>query len=244
MKLFLICLVVFCGFIVSEASAKNYYDLNLVDFEILEFEAIPIEENPNYPFFPSDIVKVKFKVTKTEPGLFVLSDRMLKLHSLTPSFVGDPVLQEFRGQEISFKAVYDSNLEVRYKGLESYNYFDNCEYFHEVLLDGDAKTKTVCFDVLRRLNIIPVNFEDSKQYSLVLMVNTQSNSCPNCREFVLSTDSDPLNQSKTPNEIAQKNNDCKAGFELIFKPVSKKPVCVTTQTANTLILRGWISDNQ
>ena len=43
MKLFLICLVVFCGFIVNEASAKNYYDLNLVDFEILEFEAIPIE---------------------------------------------------------------------------------------------------------------------------------------------------------------------------------------------------------
>jgi hypothetical protein len=35
MKLFLICLVVFCGFIVSDAGAKNYSDLNLVDLEIL-----------------------------------------------------------------------------------------------------------------------------------------------------------------------------------------------------------------
>jgi hypothetical protein len=75
------------------------------------------------------------------------------------------------------------------------------------------------------------------------MVNTQSNSCPNCREFVLSTDSVPLNQSKTPNEITQKNNDCKVGFELILKPVSQKPLCVTPQTASTLILRGWISEN-
>ena len=245
MKLFLICLVIFFGFILNEASAKNYYDLNLVDLEILGFEAIPIEENPNYPFFPSDIVKVKFKVTKMEPGLFILSDRMFKLHSLTPSFVGDPVLQEFRGQEISFKAVYESNLEVRYKGFDSQNYFDNCEYFHEVLLDGDTKTKTVCFDVLRRLNIIPVNFEDTKQYSLVLMDNKQSNSCPNCVEFVLSTEkSEPLYLPKTTIEISSENNYCREGFELILKPVSQKPVCVYTETAKILILRGWISENE
>ena len=237
MNFFLILLVIFSGFIVTEVSAINY-DLNLIDLEILDFEVMPIEEHPNYPFFPTDIVKVKFKVTKIEPGLFVLSDRMFKLHSFTPSFVVDPVLRDFRGQEISFQTFYESNFEVRYKGFDSQNYFDNCEYFHEVLLDWDTKTKTVCFDVLRRLNIIPVNFEDAKQYSLVLMDNKQSNSCPNCIEFILSTKSDPANIHIT--QIKSENQDCREGFELILKPVSEKQVCVTPETANILIIRGWI----
>ncbi len=112
MKLFLITLVIFCSFFVYEANAK-ISDLNLVDLEILETEVFQIEENPNYPFDASDIIKIKFQVTKTEPGLFIASDRMFRLVSNTPSFIADPVLDSFRGPSISFKAMYDDNIEVR-----------------------------------------------------------------------------------------------------------------------------------
>jgi len=238
MKLFLITLVIFCSFFVYEANAK-IYDLNLVDLEILETEVINIEENPNYPFDAADIVKIKFKVTKTEPGLFIVSDRMFRLISNTPSFISDPVLESFRGQSISFKAMYDDNFEVRYKGLESYHYFEDCEYFHEVLLDTENKSYTVCYDVLRRLNIVPVNFEGNKQYYLTLMDNTQSNSCPNCRELLLSSgikETVPP-QSKIVRE--QINQGCREGLELIFKISDDSFGCVKPTTAKKLVERGW-----
>ena len=157
-------LVIFCSFFVYEANAK-IYDLSLVDLEILETDVFQIEENPNYPFDAADVVKIKFKVTKTEPGLFVASDRMFRLFSITPSFIADPILDSFRGQSISFKAMYDDNFEVRYQGLESYHYFEDCEYFHDVLLYTETRIYTVCYDVLRRLNIVPVDFEGNKKNS-------------------------------------------------------------------------------
>jgi len=229
--------VILCSFFVYEASAK-IYDLNLVDLEILETEVIQIEENPNYPFDASDVVKIKFQVTKTEPGLFVASDRMFRLVSITPSFIADPVLDSFRGQSISFKAMYDDGFEVRYKGLESYHYFEDCEYFHDALLDTETKSYTVCYDVLRRLNIVPVDFEGKKQYFLTLMDNTQSNSCPNCRELLLSSGiKETVPQSKIVRE--QNNLGCREGLELIFKISDGSFGCVKPITAKKLVERGW-----
>jgi len=240
-KLFLITLVIFCSFFVYEANAK-IYDLNLVDIEILETKVINIEENPNYPFDASDVVKIKFQVTKTEPGLFIASDRMFRLVAMTPSFLADPDLESFRGQSISFKAMYDDNFEVRYKGLESYHYFEDCEYFHKVLLDTETKSYTVCYDVLRRLNIVPVNFEGNKQYFLTLMDNTQSNSCPNCRELLLSSGiKETVPQSKII--LEQNNKDCREGLELIFKISDGSFACVKPITAKKLVERGWGSKN-
>ena len=238
MKLFLITLVIFCSFFVYEANAK-IYDLSLVDLEILETEVFLIEENPNYPFDAADIVKIKFQVTKTEPGLFIASDRMFRLVATTPSFLAHPVLDSFRGQSISFKAMYDDNFEVRYKGLESYHYFEDCEYFHDVLLYTETKSYTVCYDVLRRLNIVPVDFEGNKQYILTLMDNIQSNSCPNCRELLLSSG---IIETIVPQAIIvqeQNNHGCRKGLELIFKISDGSFGCVKPQTAKKLIERGW-----
>ncbi|KAG0511253.1 MAG: hypothetical protein NPMRD1_240001, partial [Nitrosopumilales archaeon] len=66
LKWYWLALVVFCSLSIYETSAKMYYDLNQVDIEILDVQVIPIEDNPKYPFDPSDLVKVKIKVTKTE----------------------------------------------------------------------------------------------------------------------------------------------------------------------------------
>lgn len=239
MKVFLVILVIFCSFFVYEASAKNY-DLNLVDLEILETSVFSIEKNPNYPFDAADVVKIKFKVTKTEPRLFIVSDRMFRLVSNTPSSISNPVLSDFRGQSISFKAMYYDNLEVRYKGLESYHYFEDCEYFHDVLLDTQTKSYTVCYDVLRRLNIVPVDFEGNKQYYLTLMDNTQSNSCPNCRELLLSTGiKETVQQPESKIISEQKNHACRKGLELIFKISDGSFGCVKPSTAKTLVERGW-----
>jgi len=237
-KLFLITLVIFCSFFVYEANAR-IYDLSLVDLEILETEVFQIEENPNYPFDAADIIKIKFQVTKTEPGLFIASDRMFRLVAITPSFLADPVLDSFRGQSISFKAMYDDNFEVRYQGLESFHYFEGCEYFHDVLLDTETRSYTVCYDVLRRLNIVPVDFEGNRHYYLTLMDNTQSNSCPNCRELLLSSG---ILETIVPQAIIvpeQNNQGCKEGLELIFKISDGSFGCVKPITAKKLIERGW-----
>ena len=86
MKLFLITLVIFCSFFVYEANAR-IYDLSLVNLEILETEVFQIEENPNYPFDTADVVKIKFQVTTTEPGLFIASDRRFRLVATASSFL-------------------------------------------------------------------------------------------------------------------------------------------------------------
>jgi len=142
-KLFLITLVIFCSFFVYEANAR-IYDLSLVDLEILETEVFQIEENPNYPFDAADVVKIKFQVTKTEPGLFIASDRMFRLVATASSFLAEPGFDSFRGKSISFKAMYDDNFEVRYQGLESFHYFEGCEYFHDVMLYTETRIYTVC----------------------------------------------------------------------------------------------------
>ena len=98
----------------------------------------------------------------------------------------------------------------------------------------------VCYDVLKRLNIDPVNLDDNRKYILVLMDNIHSNSCPNCRKFSLSIENNkivfpsqieiqrPLLQVK--NGILPENIVCREGLELIFKLSNEKPACVKTQT--------------
>ena len=249
LKWYWLALVVFCSFSVYEASARIFDDLSLIDFEILDIEVIPIESNPKYPFDPADLVKIKIKVTKSEPGFFIASDRMLRLHSIAPGFIGDPAHVDFRGQIMPFKATYEEGLVIRYQGLESYQIFDGCKYFHDSLLDFETRIYTVCYDVLRRLNIDPVNLDDNRKYFLVLMDNIHSNSCPNCRKFSLSTENNeivfpsqieiqrPLLQVK--NGILPENIVCREELELIFKLSNEKPACVTTQTFLHLIQRGW-----
>jgi len=164
---------------------------------------------------------------------------MFRLVSITPSFIADPILDSFSGQSISFKAKYDDNFEVRYQGLESYHYFEDCEYFHDVLLYTETRIYTVCYDVLRRLNIVPVDFEGNKQYILTLMDNIQSNSCPNCRELLLSSG---IIETIVPQAIIvqeQNNHGCRKGLELIFKISDGSFGCVKPQTAKKLIERGW-----
>ncbi|MEE8180216.1 MAG: hypothetical protein V3T67_00090, partial [Nitrosopumilaceae archaeon] len=131
----------------------------------------------------------------------------------------------------------------------SYQIFDGCKYFHDSLLDFETRIYTVCYDVLRRLNIDPVNLDDNRKYFLVLMDNIHSNSCPNCRKFSLSIENNeivfpsqieiqrPLLQVK--NGILPENIVCREGLELIFKLSNEKPACVTTQTFLHLIQRGW-----
>ncbi len=242
MKLFLISLVIFCSFFVYEANAR-IYDLSLVNLEILETEVFQIEENPNYPFDAADIVKIKFQVTKTEPGLFIASDRMFRLVATASSFLAEPGFDSFRGQSISFKAMYDDNFEVRYQGLESFHYFEGCEYFHDILLDTETKSYTVCYDVLRRLNIVPVNFEGNRHYYLTLMDNTQSNSCPNCRELLVSSGTIETLVPHAKIAPEQNNQGCRQGLELIFKISDGSFGCVKPKTAKKLIERGWGSKN-
>jgi len=249
LKWYWLALVVFCSLSIYETSAKMYYDLNQVDIEILDVQVIPIEDNPKYPFDPSDLVKVKIKVTKTEPGFYIAGDRMFRLHSIAPGFIGEPTQEDFRGQTMPFKATYEEGLVIRYQGLESYQIFDGCKYFHDSLLDFETRIYTVCYDVLRRLNIDPVNLDDDRKYFLVLMDNIHSNSCPNCRKFSLSIENSkmvfpslieiqrPLLQVK--NGILPENIVCREGLELIFKLSNEKPACVTTQTFLHLIQRGW-----
>ncbi len=242
-------LVVFCSFSVYEASARIFDDLSLIDFEILDVEVIPIEFNPKYPFDPADLVKIKIKVTKTQPGFFIASDRMLRLHSVAPGFIGNPAHVDFVGQIMPFKATYEEGFVIRYQGLESYQIFDGCKYFHDSLLDFETRTYTVCYDVLRRLNVEPVDLDDGRKYFLVLMDNIHSNSCPNCRKFSLSTENNeivipsqtevqrPLQQLK--NGIKPENVVCKEGLELIFKSTNGLPACVNPDTFEDLVARGW-----
>ena len=249
LKWYWLALVIFCSFSVYEASARIFDDLSLIDFEILDIEVIPIEQNPKYPFDPADLVKIKIKVTKSEPGFFIASDRMLRLHSIAPGFIGDPAHVDFVGQIMPFKATYEEGLVIRYQGLESYQIFDGCKYFHDSLLDFETRTYTVCYDVLRRLNVEPVDLDDGRKYFLVLMDNIHSNSCPNCRKFSLSTENNEIvipSQTEVQRPLQQLKNGinpedivCKEGLKLIFKPSNEKPACVTAHTLEDLVARGW-----
>ena len=229
-------------------SLQVYKNLDLLELEILDLEIFPREDTPNI-LDEADLIKIKFQITKKDTGFFALSDKMFRIQVIDPGLIRDGEIIRPSKKVDTYFTSYDDELRVRYKYLRpdiSPNHrwpggiFEDCDYLKKRIFTNEPAEYTICFDVLRRWINEPLNLDGEKNYFLYLMDNTQSDSCPNCKKILLSSNVTKI-QLEQFVEYSEDTLICKKGFEKIYKPQGS-PVCVTPSTADVLIKRGWIKN--
>ena len=242
----IVAVVIFSA--IGEADSKYSYDpdltnlqvyenLDLIDLKIIDLQIIPRDDTPNF-LDESDLIKIKFQITKKDIGFFAISDKMFRIQVILPEIIKDGQVIRPAEKVDTYFTSYDDELEVRYKYLRpNFEIFSDCEYMKKRIFTNEPASYTMCFDVLRRWINEPLNLDGERKYFLYLMDNSQSNSCPNCKKILLSS-----NMTGTQLEQSSKNEPtemyCKEGFEKIFRPQGS-PACVKPSTAQVLLERGW-----
>lgn len=223
-------------------SLQVYKNLELIDLKILELQVIPREDTPNI-LDEADLLKIKFEVTKKDIGFFALSDKMFRIHVIDPAIILDDKIIKSSKKIDTYFTIYDDELRVRYKYLRpdiSPNHrwpggiFEECDYLKKRIFTREPAEFTICFDVLRRWVNEPLDLDGEKKFFLYMMANTQSDSCPNCKKILLSSNGTKI-------QLESKDIFCKKEFEKIFKP-NGTPICVTPSTADVLKKRGWMNN--
>jgi hypothetical protein len=157
-----------------------------VDLQIKDMKIVPILDDPKNPLDDTDVIVIELEVSNQGIDYFVLSDKMFKILVLDPSFSPERKPQSSHIID-NYSTSYDVELETSYDDYDNLEIFEGCEFFNDRMLINQTKTFSLCFDVLRKWNNEILNIDGSKQYFLTLMDNEHYNSCPNCKEVLLST---------------------------------------------------------
>jgi len=171
-----------------ESPSRNMiYDLvPNVDVEIVDLKIIPMDDKLKDPLDDSDVILITFKITNRGIDYFVLSDKMFRILVLDPSFPVGEGKPESSFIIENYSTLYDVELETRYDDYPNLEIFEDCEYLHDRIFENQTETFSICFDVLRKWDNKALNINGPEHYFLVLMDNSQNNSCPNCVENLLS----------------------------------------------------------
>ena len=186
----IILLIISIGFV--QAYAPVLYDLDLIELSVLETNVIPIEEWVHGPLDYSDILKVKFMITNKGVEHYFLHKNMFRVDVFK-------IIEGEAGEDLQIKYPLDryypqslDNFKIRFQDIELGDSLDDCIFLrHSIPING-SKILTVCFDVLRKWEGEALKIDVSKQYYLVLMDSKFSDSCPNCKEILIPTDSKPV----------------------------------------------------
>ena len=184
---------------IAQAYGPVLYDLDLIELNELETKVIPINQWIHGPHDYSDVLKVKFKITNKGIEHYFLHKNMFRADVFK-------IIEGEAGEDLQIKYPLDryypqslDNLKIRFQDIELGDSLDDCIFLrHSIPIDA-SKILTVCFDVLRKWGGEVLKLDGSKQYVLVLMDSKFSDTCPNCKRLLLSTDSEPVG------EQAQKN---------------------------------------
>jgi len=191
------------GFLLTSTAlvyAASYYDLNLIDLQVMDLQVLSMDDTPGYYLDNSDLVKITINVSNNGLDYFVVRDKLFKILVMEPNLKYNN--QKNDGFEIvdNYYTSYDDELEVRYDNLNSRELFNECDYTNDRVINGESKIFTVCYDILRIWNNEVLNLDGTKKYYLVMMDNSRTTSCPNCKKILLST-SDPSQKYYTPSWV-------------------------------------------
>lgn len=185
----IILLLLSIGFV--QAYGPVLYDLDLIELSVLETNVIPIEEWVHGPLDYSDILKVKFMITNKGVEHYFLHKNMFRIDVFK-------IIEDERGEDskkiptTNYYPQYLENFKHRFQDIELGNNFDDCVFIRHGIPINNSKILTVCFDILRKWEGEALKIDVSKQYYLVLMDSRYSTSCPNCKEILIPTDSEPV----------------------------------------------------
>jgi len=162
-----------------------YYDLEKIEFQVLDLQVLSMDDTPGYYQDNSDLVKITINVTNTGLDYFLVRDKMFKLWAMEPDIQKSTLGLDVLEMVDNYYTSYNDGLDVRYDNLQSRELFEECEWTTERVRLDNSYVFTICFDILRIWNNEILNLDGQKQYYLVMMDNTLATSCPNCKKVLL-----------------------------------------------------------
>ena len=226
--------------------------IDMIDFEVLETEIIPVMYWVDEPLDFSDIIKVKFRITNHGIENFIIYKDMFQIDLEDPTIVYRDFTRPPNDFGIeTFYPQYSEDFKLRFQDFSLEKYYDDCVLLNHSLKINQTRDLVVCFDVKKKWMMQSVDLEGDLDYYLVMMDNKRKASCPNCEKIKLNSESftksltsakkdmiksltplKQIQQGKTPNEIT-----CKEDYILMLR--GDKAACITKQSAEKLALRGW-----
>jgi len=152
----------------ADASRTTYYDLNLIDLEVVDTQLLSMDDTPGYYFDDADLLKVTVNVQNDGLDYFVVQDKMFKIWVMEPDILKSTPENEVLEIVDNYSTSYDDELEVRYDDLPSRELFEECDYTNDRIMIGQSKVFTLCYDVLRIWQNEPLILDGNKKYFLMM----------------------------------------------------------------------------
>lgn len=174
----------------TSTAGVMYYDLSKIGLKITNVHILIVDDTPSYETDDASLVKITINVINNGLDHFVVQDKMFELWVLEKN------KNDMDGLDVvdNYDTTYDDEFEVRYEKMNSRELYNECDQTIENIDINESLDFTLCYDILKSRNKGEVNLDDSRKYVLVMMDNSQSTSCPNCKKITLQNDPEPRTQ--------------------------------------------------